>query len=183
MIYLKLFITFFKIGLFSFGGGYAMISLISEEIIKNQWLLESEFVRIIGIAEMTPGPIAVNSATYIGYTTAGVLGAASATLGVAMPSLLIILFLSSFFFKNSEHPLMKMILYGIRPVIAGLIVVAAITISKTTIVKESVSGLSFNYWTLIIAAIILVIDLKTKIHPILLIVISGVLGACTLIIV
>jgi chromate transporter len=107
MIYLQLFASFFKIGLFSFGGGYAMITLISDEIAKHHWLLQSEFVRIIGIAEMTPGPIAVNSATFIGYKTAGILGATLATAGVALPSLLIILFASSFFFKNAEHPLMK----------------------------------------------------------------------------
>ncbi|MGV8979706.1 chromate transporter [Clostridium sp.] len=181
MIYLQLFTSFFKIGLFSFGGGYAMITLISDEIVKHHWLLQSEFIRIIGIAEMTPGPIAVNSATFIGYKTAGMLGAASATLGVALPSLLIILFAASFFFKNSEHPLMKKIFYGIRPVIAGLILTAALTISKSTLVKKTTSGgISFNYWTLIIAVVIAGLALKTKIHPILLIIISGVLGASTL---
>lgn len=181
MIYLELFFSFFKIGLFSFGGGYAMIPLISTEILKNGWLLESEFIQILGIAEMTPGPIAVNSATFVGFKTAGIFGAFSATLGVALPSLLIILFISSFFFKNSKHPLMKLVFKGIRPVIAGLILSAAIVIGKSTLIHKTINGGSIvNYKTIIIMVIILGLALKTKIHPIVLIIISGVLGFATI---
>jgi len=182
VIYLELFLAFFKIGLFSFGGGYAMISLISEEVVKHQWLLESEFIQIIGIAEMTPGPIAVNSATYLGYRAAGILGATFATIGVAMPSLIIILFLSPILFKNVDHPLVRQIFYCIRPIIAGLIVSAAINVSKSTLFIKNISDgdFSFNYYTLIIAIIILGIQLWKKPHPILLIVLSAILGAGTL---
>jgi chromate transporter len=91
MIYLSLLITFFKIGLFSFGGGYAMIPMIEREIESHGWLSPAEFIDIIAIAEMTPGPIAVNSATFVGFKTAGILGGLFATLGVALPSLLLIL--------------------------------------------------------------------------------------------
>lgn len=87
MIYLKLFLSFVKIGLFSFGGGYAMIPLIQKEIESHGWLTPSQFIDIIAIAEMTPGPIAINSATFVGYNTAGFLGGAVATFGVALPSL------------------------------------------------------------------------------------------------
>jgi len=97
MIYLKLLFTFFKIGLFSFGGGYAMIPMIEKEIEANKWLTSDEFVDIIAISEMTPGPISVNSATFVGYKTAGIFGGMFATLGVALPSLILILIISHFF--------------------------------------------------------------------------------------
>ena len=86
MILLKLFVTFFKIGLFTIGGGYAMLALIRQEIVRHGWLTVQEFVDIVGIAEMTPGPIAVNAATFVGYRTAGLGGALLATAGVALPS-------------------------------------------------------------------------------------------------
>lgn len=177
MIYIQLFISFFKIGLFSFGGGYAMIPLISKEITSHGWLPPSEFVKIIGIAEMTPGPIAVNSATFIGVKTAGVLGSVVATIGVAMPSLLIILLISGFFFKNSNSPLTKLLFYGIRPVIAGLIISAAFFVAKTSHFKEGVVSLSsINSTAIIISLFVLILSLKWKIHPIILITISGLLG-------
>ena len=99
MIYLRLFFSFFKIGLFSFGGGYAMIPMIQKEIEINGWLAASEFVDIIAIAEMTPGPIAINSATFVGYKTAGFFGGMVATMGVALPSIILVFIVSSFFFK------------------------------------------------------------------------------------
>lgn len=137
MIYLSLFITFFKIGLFSFGGGYAMIPMIEKEIESHKWLSSSEFIDIIAIAEMTPGPIAVNSATFVGFKTAGVLGGLFATLGVALPSLIIVLLISQFFFKYFNHPIKDSIFYGVRPVIAGLIFSAAIFVAKTALIKQN----------------------------------------------
>ena len=179
MIYLDLFFSFFKIGLFSFGGGYAMIPLISDVITKKGWLLQHEFVQIIGIAEMTPGPIAVNSATFVGYKTAGILGAVSATFGVALPSLLLILFISGFFFKYSDHPIMKHIFIGIRPVVAGLILSSALVMAKTTILTPSHGDIGFNFETFIITIVILFIALRKKIHPIVLISTAGILGYFT----
>ncbi|SKC83585.1 chromate transporter [Maledivibacter halophilus] len=177
MIYIELFISFFKIGLFSFGGGYAMIPLISKEIESHGWLTPSEFVEIIGIAEMTPGPIAVNSATFVGAKAVGVLGSIVATLGVALPSLLIILLISGFFFRNSNSPLSKLIFYGVRPVIAGLIISASFFIAKTSFFEEGIISLSsINYIAIIISVFILILSLKSKIHPIVLIIMSGVLG-------
>jgi len=177
MILIDLFISFFRIGLFSFGGGYAMIPLISDVITKKGWLIQEEFVQIIGIAEMTPGPIAVNAATFVGYKTAGVWGSVFATLGVAMPSLLLILFISGIFFKYNDHPITKHIFIGIRPVIAGLILSSALIIAKSTIlVGGHVEGSSFNFETFIITITILIIALMKKIHPIILICIAGLLG-------
>lgn len=184
MIYIRLLFSFFKIGLFSFGGGYAMIPLIQKEIESHGWLSSSEFVDIIAIAEMTPGPIAVNSATFVGYKAGGILGGISATVGVALPSLILILLISKFFFKFQKHPLNTSIFYGIRPVIAALIFAAAILIAETSIFTEELSLelLSSNPFKIIDikSIIILIITLfaliKTKIHPILVIAGSGILG-------
>ncbi len=177
MIYIQLFISFFKIGLFSFGGGYAMIPLISKEIAGHGWLTSSEFVEIIGIAEMTPGPIAVNSATFVGARAAGILGSVVATIGVAMPSLLIILLVSGFFFRNRSNPLTKLLFYGIRPVIGGLIISAAFFVAKTAHFHEGIVSMdSINYGAIAISAFILVLSLRSKIHPILLIALAGLIG-------
>lgn len=189
MLYLELFISFFKIGLFSFGGGYAMIPLISEEIASHGWMSQADFVQIIGIAEMTPGPIAVNSATFIGFQTGGILGSVVATIGVASPSILIILFISGILFRYITHPMVKKILYGIRPAIAALICYAAFSIIRTTLLTENwqevlssgnigyAIGHLVNYVTLGILVIIGLVHYKWKPHPILLIGLAGGLGA------
>lgn len=176
MIFLNLFLSFFKIGLFSFGGGYAMIPLIADVITKNLWLHHEEFVQIIGISQMTPGPVAINSATYVGYKTAGILGSASATLGVALPSLLLIMFISKFFFKYSNHPMVKSIFTGVRPVVTGLILSSALVMAKTTIFVKTTDTIDFNFETFIIMIIIMAIMFFKKVHPILLIIISGFIG-------
>lgn len=187
MIYLKLLLTFFKIGLFSFGGGYAMIPMIEREIEGNGWLTATEFFDIVAIAEMTPGPIAVNSATFVGYKTAGFFGGLAATFGVAMPSLILILIISKYFFKFQKHPLNGAIFYGIRPVIAGLIATAAIFVSETAIFKGKLSAELFsqlfreplkvlNVGSIFIFLVSLFLLIKTKIHPMLVIALSGVLG-------
>lgn len=187
MIYLKLLFTFLKIGLFSFGGGYAMIPMIEREIEGNGWLNSSEFFDIVAIAEMTPGPIAVNSATFVGYKTAGFLGGFAATLGVAIPSLILILVISRYFFKFRDHPLNATMFYGIRPVIAGLITVAAVFVSETAIFRGKLSKKLFlqllddpikaiNIGGIFIFAVSFIMLKKTKIHPILIIALSGGLG-------
>lgn len=186
MIYMQLLTSFMKIGLFSFGGGYAMIPLIQKEIESHGWLSASEFVDIIAIAEMTPGPIAVNSATFVGYRAAGILGGLIATIGVAIPSLVLILIVSKYFFKFQNHPLNKMLFYGIRPVIVGLIFTAAVFVAQTAFFKE---GATFDLNSLmaspfsivdlksvIIFAFTLIGLIKFKINPILIIILSGLLG-------
>ncbi|HHX24726.1 MAG: chromate transporter [Tepidanaerobacteraceae bacterium] len=187
MIYLTLFTSFIKIGLFSFGGGYAMIPLIQKEIESHGWLSASEFVDIIAIAEMTPGPVAVNSATFVGYKAAGVLGGLVATIGVSLPSLILILIVSTFFFKFKDHPVKNIIFYGLRPVIVGLIFAAAIFVAQTTFFSNSItlSDLSnliknplnfIDIKSIFIFVLTLISLVKFKIHPILIIMASGVLG-------
>lgn len=187
MIYLKLWFTFLKIGLFSFGGGYAMIPMIEKEIEKNGWLSAAEFFDIIAIAEMTPGPIAVNSATFVGYKAAGFLGGLFATIGVSIPSLVLILIISRYFFKFQNHPLNTTMFYGIRPVIAGLITTAAFFVAETAIFKDEFSMdllikifyqplEVINIESIFIFFISLIALKKFKLHPILTIALSGVLG-------
>ncbi|MGI5850989.1 MAG: chromate transporter [Clostridiales bacterium] len=187
MIYIKLLLTFLKIGLFSFGGGYAMIPMIEKEIEGNGWLSASEFFDIVAIAEMTPGPIAVNSATFVGYKTAGFLGGLTATIGVVIPSLVLILIISRFFFKFQKHPLNTAVFYGVRPVIAGLIATAAIFVSETAIFKGKLTTNLIlklfrhpldiiNVGSIFIFAVSLIALRRTKLHPILVIALSGALG-------
>lgn len=187
MIYLKLLFSFIKIGLFSFGGGYAMIPLIQKEIEMHGWLSPSEFVDIIAIAEMTPGPIAVNSATFVGYKAAGLFGSMVATIGVALPSLILILAVSGFFFKVQKKPINIMVFYGVRPVITGLIAAAGVFVAETAIFKKDISIAAFNYifnkptsffdfGGIVILVASLVALVKFKMHPILTIAGAGVAG-------
>ncbi len=187
MIYIRLLTSFIKIGAFSFGGGYAMIPLIQKEIERRGWLGMSEFVDIIGIAEMTPGPIAVNSATFVGYKVAGIFGGMIATIGVAMPSLVIIMIVSRYFFKHKDHPLSKTILQGIRPVVCGLIIAAALFVSNTCLFKYNLSREFFimltdnpagvlNLGSIAITLLALIMLLRFKIHPIAVIAVSAFAG-------
>lgn len=128
MIYLDLFTTFFKIGLFTFGGGYAMISLIQNEVVINhEWIDAAEFTDIIAISQMTPGPIGINSATYVGYAvTESVWGSALATFAVCLPSFIIILLIAFLYKQFKENKWTEAALRGIKPVVIGLIASAAI---------------------------------------------------------
>jgi chromate transporter len=184
MEYLRLFLSFFKIGLFSFGGGYAMIPLIQSENAMYNWISSSDLIDIIAISEMTPGPVAVNSATFIGYNAGGILGGIIATIGVTLPSLLLVLIVANVFFKFSKHPLKTMAFYGIRPVIAGLIISAALVVAETAFFKSGISlnETAENIFQLIslqnvfIFVLSLLLLLKTKINPVIIILISGILG-------
>ena len=119
----RLFITFFKIGLFSFGGGFAMIPLIQREVIeKNGWIDEKDFLDILVLAQSTPGPIAVNTAVFVGYKTAGTMGAISATLGTVLPSFIVILLLALFFVEVRENRYVDAAFRAMRPAVVALIV-------------------------------------------------------------
>jgi len=165
---LQLFLSFFKIGAFSFGGGYAMLPLLEKEIIiTHNWLTSQEFVDIFAISEMTPGPIAVNSATFLGYKVAGFLGAIVATFAVILPSFIVItfLYLSIEKFKDSKY--LDWIFQGIRPVVLGLILAAGITVAKTGV--TDIRGL-------FIAGLLFYVVSFKKLNPIWAIVLGGLLG-------
>lgn len=186
MILIKLFTTFFKIGAFAFGGGYAMLSLIQSELQINGWLTAAEFADIIAIAEMTPGVIAINSATFVGNKVAGVAGGAIATMGVFMPSLILVLLVSHAFFKFKDHRLVKGAFYGIRPVVAALIMNAAVAIAKTSIMNteiiksvsdflaEPLNFVDIKAVVIFIASLITII--KFKLHPIVLVLSAAAVG-------
>lgn len=134
---IELFATFFKIGSFTFGGGYAMIPLIEREVVENKkWVTSDEVIDVFAVAQSMPGAIAINSSTFIGYKIAGKKGALVATAGVILPSLLIITLIAMFFSKVQDNPMVKAVFSGIRPAIVALILTAAIKVSKTSIVDK-----------------------------------------------
>ncbi|RKD30877.1 chromate transporter [Thermohalobacter berrensis] len=168
MILLKLFLSFFKIGAFSFGGGYAMLPLIQEEVIeKNNWLTSNEFIDILAISQITPGPIAINSATFLGYRISGVLGSIVATIAVVIPSLIIILLIAHFLNKFKESKYVEWTFKGVRPVVIGLIASAGIFVAKDAIIDIK---------SLFIACGVFYIINFRRVHPILALIIAGIIG-------
>ncbi|MDA3932531.1 MAG: chromate transporter [Tenericutes bacterium] len=170
-MYFKLFWTFFKIGLFTFGGGYAMIPFIHKfGVDKYQWITEQEFMNIIAIAESTPGPIAINSATYIGHKVKGVRGSAAATLGVSLPSFIIIILIAAFFMQFKDNMHVEYAFQGIRIGVAILVVNAAVRMYRK---------LDKNYMSYILIAIgfgLLLFDFLSVIYVII---VGGGIGIIT----
>ena len=183
-MYLKLFLTFLQIGAFSFGGGYGMISLIREKVLEHGWLTEEELLNIIAVAESTPGPIAVNMATFVGSSQGGILGAILATLGVVLPSFIIILLRAALIRNLLKYAGVKAFLGGIRPCIVGLILATAITMFMKVAIGfiRFESPISPDFKGIIIFSILIAIAIigkqifKKKPSPILMILISAMLG-------
>ena len=179
---LLLFFEFFKIGLFTFGGGYAMIPLIKELVLKYDWIAEEEFYNFLGVCESTPGPIAINMATFIGAEQGGILGSICATLGVVMPSLIIIILVASILNKFIKNKYVQFFLKGVKPVVVGLILSTGIVLLAKVIGYQNLETFSFNLQSTIVFAILVAIFLlskyvfKKKVNNILLICISAVLG-------
>ena len=189
MIYLKLFWTFLQIGAFSFGGGYGMISLIREETLSRGWLTEESLLDMIAVAESTPGPIAVNMATFVGSSRGGILGSAVATLGVVLPSFLIILIIAMVLRRFMKYAGIKAFLGGVRPCVIGLILATAANMLMSHLggfadlnalreVKLSAVDLRGIAIFCLLALTALAIRRLTKkpLSPILLIALSAVLG-------
>ena len=183
-IVLDLFLTFLKIGVVSFGGGYGMISLIREESLSHGWLTETELLNFIAVAESTPGPIAVNMATFIGSSQAGFFGSLLATLGVVLPSFVIILIIAALITELLKYKGVKAALMGVRPAISAMIIATALTMLLNLMfsVTSFKSSPDFDFRSLIIFVTVLSISLlykkykKKNFSPIFLILISGVLG-------
>lgn len=168
-LYASLFLAFFKIGLFGFGGGYAMLSLIQHEVVDvHQWISVSDFTDIVAISQTTPGPIAFNTATYIGYTATGsVWGSAVCTFAVSLPSLILMLLVCRFFFKFRNNPWVDAALKGLKPAVIGLIGAAALLL---------MNQYNFiDYKSILIFLVVFIASIK-KADPILLIVLAGVSG-------
>lgn len=168
MEYLRLFFTFLKIGLFSFGGGYAMLPFIQREIVDNHgWMNINEFLDIIAVSQMTPGPIAVNSSTYVGVKTLGIFGAIIATLGVALGSFVLVVLIARKLEKVKKTHILDRIFKGLRPAVLALILSSAVNVGR-------VSLGSFKEYILL--AFVLIGSIKYKVHPIKLILLSALVG-------
>lgn len=170
MIYFQLFYIFFKIGLFSFGGGYAVLSLIQNDVVeKFKWITTSEFTEIVALSQVTPGPIAINSATYIGYKVTGnVFGSMFTTLGVVLPSFFVLGLIIMFLHKFKNSLVVERAFKALRPAVLGLILAAGLSLLKPE------NFIDIKSYIIFIGAIIL--SLKWKIGVIPLIISSGILG-------
>lgn len=179
MIYFQLFWTFFTIGAFTFGGGMAMLPLMQEAVLANGWLTEEEVINFIAVSESTPGPFAVNMATYVGVETAGFLGAVAATAGVVLPSFVIILLVAKFFitFKNNKY--VKGLMTGLKPAAIGMIASAVVSTGQTILVSTGVSMqniLSPGFIGSLVIFISMFVMAMKKAHPIIIVMISAVAG-------
>lgn len=178
MIYIQLFYTFFKIGLFGFGGGYAMLSMIQGEVVtRYEWLSSQEFTDIVAISQMTPGPIGINAATYVGFTATGsIWGSIIATFAVVFPSFILMLTISKFFLKYQKHPVVESIFNGLRPAVVGLLASAALVLMNT----ENFGSPTKDTYSFIISIIIFLVTFigtrKYKANPILMIIVCGIAG-------
>ena len=183
MLFLQLFLTFFQIGLFGFGGGYAMLSMIQGEVVTSHgWLSSPEFADIVAISQMTPRPIGINSATYVGYTAAinagyshiwGILGSITATFAVVLPSFILMIAISKFFLKYQKHPMVEAVFKGLRPAVVGLLAAAALVLMTA----ENFGSFQTDKYQFIVSVIIFLAAFigtrKFKVSPILMIVICG----------
>lgn len=182
MIYITLFLEFFKVGLFTFGGGYAMIPLIKEIVLKYNWLTEPEFYDFIGVCESTPGPVAINMATYIGSLKGDLFGSIVATLGVVLPSFLIIILIAAIIRNFTDNKYFKGFIKGTKPVVSALIISTGIILFIKSLGYVSLQSFSFNFISVIIFAVLTAVyfvvkKLKgKKLSSIQLILISAFLG-------
>jgi len=181
--YLELFWSFLQIGLFSFGGGYASLPLIQKQVVEaHHWLTMNEFIDIITISQMTPGPIAINAATFVGMRIGGLLGAITATLGSVTPSLLIVLTIAYFYFKFKNMWVIQGALQGLRPAVVGLIASSAMAILLTAFFGEQATSWFGVSWSSLdkIAVLLFLGSLfvlkKFKTDPIVVILASGIIG-------
>ncbi|GIP39340.1 chromate transporter [Paenibacillus sp. J31TS4] len=170
-----LFWTFAKIGVLSFGGGYAMIPAIEHEVLAHGWMTSEAYSEVIAVAGLSPGPVATNSAIIVGYRAAGVPGAVASALGMALPSLVIIVTLASMFVRMNGSRLVRSAFYGLRPIVTGLVLYAAIHFG---IVNGIVGPPTWETGaSVLILAVALLTMLKYKWHPLYVILLSGVMGA------
>ena len=185
-IAMELFFMFFRIGLFAFGGGYAMVSVIGDELAGRGFMEAAEYMNVVAISQVTPGPLAVNVATYVGARLGesplqSAAYSAAATLGVSLPSFILVLIIARFFVSFGESETVKRVLSGIRPSVIGLIAGAAITFSRLSLIDMEIFGAgewlgALKPGAIIIAAGALLLNLKTKLSPLLVLLIAGAAG-------
>jgi len=186
MIFLELFWTFFKIGAFTFGGGYAMLPLMQEQVLAKGWMPLNMIIDFIAVSESTPGPFAINMSTYIGSQMGGqygvlgaLLGSFCATLGVVLPSFVIILIIANIYEKFKESSTVKGVMTGLKPAVVGLIGSAALSIFLSVFVPNGIDVSYFSQITLYVYVIIFAISITMafkKVHPIIIILFSAAIG-------
>lgn len=178
MIYLQLFWSFLQIGMFSFGGGYAAMPLIEEQIVtQHGWLSMQEFTDLITISQMTPGPIAVNSATFVGIKIAGIPGALVATLGCILPSCILVIALAKLYLKYRNMQMLQGVLTSLRPAVVAMIAAAGVSVLVTAFWGEEAISFFGTNWVLVVIFLICFLLLrKTKLTPIAVMVLAGVLN-------
>ena len=175
---LKLFLVFAKIGLFTIGGGMAMLPLVRNEMLARGWLTELEFVDILGISEATPGPMAINCATFVGWRVAVLAGAATATLALILPSLICVLLFGIVWRRYRNHPGMARVLAVLRPIIAGLILAMALRLCRVVLGEVAGGGDWIQTWRpLLVAGAVCLGVLHGKVSPVLLLLAGAGLGA------
>lgn len=170
----ELFYVFLMIGAVSFGGGYAMIPLIEHEVTSRGWMTTQALTDVIAVAGMSPGPIATNSAIFVGYQVSGIFGAIVSALGMILPSLLIVMLVASFFYKIDQNKLVQSAFYGLRPVITGLIVYAAIRFALSNEVIGEMNWHTISMMAITAGALFSLLKFRT--HPLIVIIISGLVG-------
>ncbi|MDR0325829.1 MAG: chromate transporter [Oscillospiraceae bacterium] len=173
---LALYLTFLKIGMFTIGGGLAMLPLMQKELVANGLMTMAETVDMVAISQMTPGPFAVNASTFAGMKLYGVAGAAAATLGVVTPSVVITVFVAKFFIAFSKRQAVQDTMSAVRPVVTGLILAAALSIANEALLRGGTGGADIPAIVMAAAGLILLLTVK-KLSPILLIIVCGALGA------
>ena len=179
---LELYFIFFKVGLFTIGGGLAAIPLLHNEFVGNGWIVESQFADMIAISESTPGPIGVNMATFIGFDSFGIIGSIVATIGMVTPSIIIICIIARYLRYFNENKVIKSVLYGLRPAVTGLIAAAAFSVALIAIFDvDSYANTKriidfFNIRAMILFIGLYIATHKWKKHPIFYIILSGIIG-------
>lgn len=176
---IELFFTFLKIGAFTFGGGYAMITMIQYETEQHGWLSQAELVDFVAVSESTPGPLAVNMATFVGIKTYGIIGAVIATLGIVLPSFAIILIIAKFFAHFRDNKAVEGIMTSLKPAVVGMIGTAVWAIGRLVFFPNGMKidcFVSVSFWVYSCLFVIMVILAFKKIHPILIILMSAAVG-------
>lgn len=179
MILIELFLTFLKIGAFTFGGGYAMLPLIQSEVERHQWLTQEELVNFIAVSESTPGPLAVNMATFVGIRKGGILGALCATVGVVLPSFMIILIVAKCFEKFQKSKAVSGIMNGLKPAVIGMIASSFLSVGSTIFFSDGFKTDIFSeiqFWISFSIFLLSAILAFKKVHPIAILVLSAVIG-------
>ena len=181
MMYLQLFLEFFKTGLFAVGGGMATLPFLYDMSERTGWFTAAQIADMLAVSESTPGPIGVNMATYVGYTTGGVLGAVVASIGLVLPSLIVIMIVAAFLKAFRENKYVNAAFYGLRPASTAMVASAGLTVLSVTMLNEGAEGLAMlNGKAIVLAAVLLVltrwIKPTKKLHPIVFIAASAVIG-------